>query len=117
MKSPVGQKAAATTERIVIARGRFSSDLRNQVLELNAQSLTAEEIALRIGRSPAAVSNVLSAQNSTPQVANLIELDEVIQFLSELPEEALQEVIQLARIQQKQTRLRQSLEARLRKSA
>ena len=100
-----------STEGSALGRGRLPAELRNQILEMSANGMAQEEIALRVGRSPAAVRKVLASEEVPGE--NLLELDGVIDFLSSLPEEAIQEVMQLARLQRERSQLRSSLEIRL----
>ena len=67
--------------------------------------------AAAISRSPAAVRKVLASEEMPGD--NSMDLDGVIDFLSSLPEEAIQEVMQLARLQRERAQLRTSLEIRL----
>lgn len=61
--------------------------------------------------SPAAVRKVLASEELSGD--NPLDLDGVIDFLSALPEEAIEEVMQLARLQRERVQLRSSLEIRL----
>lgn len=100
-----------SSESIALGRGRLPAELRNQILELSSSGVSPEDIATRIGRSPAAVRKVLSVEETPAD--HLPELDQVIDFLSSLPEEAIEEVMQLARLQRERSQLRSSLEIRL----
>lgn len=108
---PMNSKVTESSEGSALGRGRLPAELRNQILEMSTSGVSPEDIALRIGRSPAAVRKVLSAEESPGE--SLPELDQVIDFLSSLPEEAIEEVLQLARLQRERTQLRSSLEIRL----
>jgi len=100
-----------STEGLALGRGRLPAELRNQILEMNANGIAVEDIALRVSRSPAAVRKVLASEELSGD--NPLDLDGVIDFLSALPEEAIQEVMQLARLQRERVQLRSSLEIRL----
>ena len=100
-----------STEGLALGRGRLPAELRNQIQEMSANGMTVEDIALRISRSPAAVRKVLASEEMPGD--NSMDLDGVIDFLSSLPEEAIQEVMQLARLQRERAQLRTSLEIRL----
>lgn len=93
-------------------RGRLPGEVRSQILELHSQGMPPELIAERTTRSLATVKKVVACENS---VENWDEpdLDEVIEFLSTLPEEALDEVLQLSRLHRERRSLRNSLETRL----
>ena len=100
-----------STEGLALGRGRLPAELRNQILEMNASGMASEEIALRVSRSPAAVRKVLASEELPGESS--LDLDGVIDFLSSLPEEAIVEVMQLARLQRERVQLRSSLEIRL----
>ena len=100
-----------STEGLVLGRGRLPTELRNQILEMNGCGIAIEDIALRVGRSPTAVRKVLASEELPGD--DSMDLDGVIDFLASLPEEAIQEVMQLARLQRERTQLRSSLEIRL----
>lgn len=104
-------QAMESSEGIALSRGRLPAELRNQILEMSSSGLSPDDIATRVGRSPAAVRKVLSVEESPSE--NLTDLDQVIDFLSSLPEEAIEEVMQLARLQRERAQLRNSLEIRL----
>lgn len=108
---PMSSKAMESSEGVALGRGRLPAELRNQILEMSSTGISPEDIAMRVGRSPAAVRKVLSTEEAPGE--NLLELDQVIDFLSSLPEEAIEEVLQLARLQRERTQLRSSLEIRL----
>lgn len=99
-----------TSEGVALGRGRLPAELRNQILEMSSTGMAPEDIAMRVGRSPAAVRKVLSTDEP---VGENLELDHVIDFLASLPEEAIDEVLQLARLQRERSQLRSSLEIRL----
>lgn len=103
-----------TIESIGPARGRLPAEMRSLILELSAEGLSPEEIAQRVGRSAAAVRKVLSVEESVIEAPASLELDQVIDFLAGLPEDAIQEVMQLAQLQRERSQLRNSLEMRLR---
>ncbi|MBX3172184.1 MAG: hypothetical protein KF760_32565 [Candidatus Eremiobacteraeota bacterium] len=107
----MSSKAMESSEGVALGRGRLPAELRNQILEMSSTGISPEDIAMRVGRSPAAVRKVLSTEEAPGE--NLLELDQVIDFLSSLPEEAIEEVLQLARLQRERTQLRSSLEIRL----
>jgi len=100
-----------STEGLAPGRGRLPTELRNQIQEMSVNGIAIEDIALRVGRSPAAVRKVLASDEMPGE--NPLDLDGVIDFLSSLPEEAIQEVMQLARLQRERVQLRSSLEIRL----
>ena len=100
-----------STEGLALGRGRLPAELRNQILEMSAGGMSIEDIALRVSRSPAAVRKVLASEELPGESS--LDLDGVIDFLSSLPEEAIQEVMQLARLQRERVQLRSSLEIRL----
>ncbi len=106
-----GENSMESSEGMALGRGRLPAELRKEILEMSSNGVLPEDIAARVGRSPAAVRKVLSAEE--PAGENLLELDQVIDFLSSLPEEAIDEVLQLARLQRERTQLRSSLEVRL----
>lgn len=93
-----------------------------QILELVAAGETLEVIANRLGRSLEAVRRA-AAEGRTPQkhiqepeeieVKAEIELDEVVDFLSSLPDDGLREVCELASLERKSRRLKQQLLTRL----
>jgi hypothetical protein len=95
-------------------RGRLPGEIRSQILELGAEGFSPEEIAQRVGRSLSAVRKVLAVEDSLTEGPAPLDLDRVIDFLAELPEEAVQEMIQLAQLQRERSQLRSSLELRLR---
>lgn len=103
-----------TSEGSAPSRGRLPGEVRSQILEMSAEGLSPEEIAHRVGRSLAAVRKVLSVEESLLDGPAVLDLDKVIDFLSDLPEEAVQEVMQLAQLQRERSQLRSSLEMRLR---
>lgn len=103
-----------TNEGNTPIRGRLPAEARSQILELSAEGLSPEEISQRIGRSVAAVRKVLAVDESLIDGPAPLDLDRVIDFLAELPEEAIQEVTQLAQLQRERSQLRNSLESRLR---
>ena len=103
-----------TSEGSAPSRGRLPGEVRSQILELSAEGLIPEEIAHKVGRSLAAVRKVLSVEESLVDGPAVLDLDKVIDFLSDLPEEAVQEVMQLAQLQRERSQLRSSLEMRLR---
>jgi len=99
-----------SSEGVALGRGRLPAELRNQILEMSSTGMAPEDIAMRVGRSPAAVRKVLSTDEPAGET---LELDHVIDFLASLPEEAIDEVLQLARLQRERSQLRSSLEIRL----
>lgn len=110
-KGPKESWMESSSEGSALGRGRLPAELRNQILEMSSSGIPADDIAARVGRSPAAVRKVLSVDEH--QGENFLELDQVIDFLSSLPEEAIDEVLQLARLQRERSQLRSSLEIRL----
>lgn len=94
-------------------RGRLPGEVRSQILEMHAEGLSVEVIAERVSRSAAAVRKVVGGDVSV-ESWDEPDLDDVIDFLSNLPEEAIEEVLQLARLQREKRQLRSSLETRLR---
>ena len=99
-------------------RGRLPSEVRAHIQELHAQGVSVETIAERTLRSVATIRKVVNGESSndlteTPTNQDH-DLDEVIDFLSSLPEEAIEEILQLARLQRERRHLRSSLEIRLR---
>lgn len=104
-----------------IHKGRLSSDERQQIVELSLQGLSCEEIASSVGRSLKLVQKLLTEQTQelpppTARPAQGGELDRVVDFLAELPDEAQEEVVKLARLQRESQALRRELEQRLRRS-
>lgn len=99
-------------------RGRVPAELRAQMLELDQQGLSLEQIAQQTGRSVSAVSKVIQADQGdcepVTRVSTDASLDEIVEFLAELPDEAMQEVVQLAQLSRQSQQLRNQLEARLR---
>ncbi|MBS2034843.1 helix-turn-helix domain-containing protein [bacterium] len=96
------------------ARGRLPAEMRAQIFDLSAEGFTPEEIAHKVGRSVAAVRKVLAVEEPAQEgLISKVDLDQVIEFLAELPEEATQEILQLAQLQRERTQLRSSLEMRL----
>jgi hypothetical protein len=94
-------------------RGRLPAEVRTQILEMHAQGLSVETIAERTLRSVATIRKLVSEETSVDPPSDY-DLDEVIDFLSGLPEEAIAEITQLARLQRERHQLRSSLEIRLR---
>ncbi|MFN8610262.1 MAG: hypothetical protein U0931_22185 [Vulcanimicrobiota bacterium] len=78
----------------------------------SGQGMGPDGFAGSAGRSPAAVGRVLVSDESGPDLA--IELDRVIEFMAGLPEEGVQELLQLARLECQRAQLRSRLEVRLR---
>ena len=112
--SDTGNDATDSPESLSPVRGRLPAETRAQIEDLAARGLTTEEIALRTSRSVAAVRKVLSPDESMTEGLAILDLDRVIDFLAGLPEEAVEEVNQLARLQRERTLLRSSLEIRIR---
>jgi hypothetical protein len=94
------------------------------ILDLVARGESPEAIASRLGRSIQAIRRVAGAQvratatkpsieDSRMEIELDIELDEVVDFLSNLPEEGLQEVCALANLQRQTWQLKNQLLARL----
>lgn len=106
------EQPAEGREGVPLGRGRLPAELRQQILQLAAEGLRPEEIAIQVGRSPAAVRKVLAADETLEEQITP-ELDQVIEFLASLPDEGLDEVAQLARLQRQRNQLRSSLETRL----
>jgi hypothetical protein len=105
------EQPAENREGVSLGRGRLPAELRQQILQLAADGLPPDDIAVQVGRSPAAVRKVLAADEVAEGQA--LELDQVIEFLASLPDEGLDEVAQLARLQRQRDQLRSSLEIRL----
>lgn len=114
MESAEGRDYLDTNGTSSASRGRLPGEMRSQILDLGAEGFSPEEIARRIGRSVAAVRKVLAVEDSMIDGPAPLDLDRVIDFLAKLPEEAVKEIIQLAQFQRERSRLRSSLECRLR---
>ncbi len=98
------------------SRGRLSSEHRAYVLEAHANHESIEVIAERLGRSIESIRKVVEVpQEPALETAHPApwELDDILDFLAELPEEAMDEVLQLSRLQRQTNHLRQSLSSRL----
>ena len=93
------------------------------ILDLVAAGESLETIASRLGRSIETVRRVVEKRQANPvdsvqaeQNSDLIagiDLDEVVDFLSSIPEEGLKEVGALATLQRQAWRLKSQLLARL----
>ena len=97
------------------SRGRLSSEHRAYVLDAHARQESVEVIARRLGRSVESIRKVLEGSSESVQVAEADpwDLDEMIDYLADLPEEAMHEVLELSRLQRRSNELRQSLSERL----
>ena len=78
-------------------------------------SMRTPDIARRLGRSVESIRKVLEGSSESVQVAEADpwDLDEMIDYLADLPEEAMHEVLELSRLQRRSNELRQSLSERL----
>ena len=99
------------------SRGRLSSEHRAYILEAHANHDSVEIIAERLGRSVESIRKVVEENLEPTPTADAWELDEVLHFLADLPEEAMDETLQLSRLQRQSNQLRESLAQRLTKSA
>lgn len=95
------------------SRGRLSSEHRAYILEAHANHESIEVIAERLGRSVDSIRRVVEEHQEPQEKAEFWELDDVLYFLAELPEEAMDEVLQLSRLQRQTNQLRHSLTQRL----
>lgn len=99
-------------------QGRVPAEVRAQMLELGQQGLSLQQLAQQTGRSLSAVRKIIQPdQPDCEQVTDVstdASLDQIVEFLAELPDEAMQEVLQLAQLSQQSRQLRNQLEARLR---
>ena len=103
-------------------RGRVPAEVRSQILEFHSQGLPLESIAEKTQRSVATIRKIVGEgddegqddSSQEPLRLDVLDLDDVIEFLSDLPEEAMDEILQLARLQRERRHLRSSLEIRLR---
>ena len=89
------------------------------MLEAHANQESIEIIAERLGRSTESIRKVVEEQQlpvSEGARTMLWELDDILDFLAELPEEAMDELAQLSRLQRQTNHLRQSLSSRLQRN-
>lgn len=98
------------------SRGRLSSEHRAYILEAHANHDSIEIIAERLGRSVESIRKVVDEYQEPRPLPETWELDEVLHFLADLPEEAMGEILQLSRLQRQSNQLRESLALRMAKS-
>ena len=98
-------------------RGRMTLEQHQLILDLAAGGESLEAIASRLGRSIGAIRKVAGerppAQPEETEFQLDLDLDDVVDFLSGLPEEGLKEVCQLASLQRRSWQLKNQLLARL----
>ena len=101
------------------SRGRLSTEHRAYVLEAHAKHESIEIIAERLGRSVESIRKVVQERPESPPASQPEQwhLDDILNFLADLPEEAMDEVLQLSRLQRQENQLRQSLTDRLARSS
>lgn len=106
--------------RVKSNRGRLPVEVRAQILELHSQDVPLEQIAEETSRSLGAVRKVVENFENPPPHHDEesddgeCDLDQVVDFLAQLPDEAMAEVLQLARLDREKKALRSSVELRLR---
>ena len=98
------------------SRGRLSSEHRAYILEAHSNHESVEIIAERLGRSVDSIRKVVDEHQEPTSAGAVWELDEVLHFLADLPEAAMDEILQLSRLQRQSNQLRESLAQRLAKS-
>lgn len=103
-------------------RGRLSRETREEIFRLSQEGQSIAEIAQAIGRSEGVVSKLLlgetrelDAVKPAPSREDLPGLNQTIEFLAQLPDDAIEEVVKVARLQREHSQLRQSLENRLKR--
>lgn len=111
-------------------KGPTPRHVREKIVELAGQGLDVAEIARLTGRSEATVAKFLNrpapvapavgrAPASRPAEKPLSEeptgtdLDRVIQFLAQLPEEAVQDIVSLTKLEREANRLREQIASKL----
>lgn len=102
-------------------RGPVPAEVRAQILDLHQQQVPLEVIAQRVSRSLQTVTKIVSGDAPSPELKKTwaaepaeVELDLVVDFLAELPEEALQEMLQLAQLTRQHQQLLEQVQRRLR---
>lgn len=95
------------------SRGRLSAEHRAYILEAHANHESIEVIAERLGRSLESIRKVVGLPPEAEPEVLPWELDDVLDFLAGLPEEAMDEILQLSRLERQANHLRQSLSQRL----
>lgn len=104
-------------------RGRMTLEQHQQIVDLVAAGETLEAIAKRLGRSLNAVRNAFESrpaqkqqvQTGVVEEVTLDDLDEVVGFLSRLPDESLREVCELASLERQIRLLKDQILTRLRR--
>ena len=104
-----------------LTRGKIPAEVKTMILTLDAEGKTPEEIAAVTNRSPATILRLVT-RSYEPSVENppvtappkpSLCLERAIDFLAELPDEALQEIAEIASLIRRQQNLRERLELRL----
>ena len=104
-----------------LIRGRIPQPVQLQILAMHQQGMSVEAIALATNRSISSIQKLVeSGSGETPAFYDppapqnsSWELDDVVEFLSECPEDLVEGLLQLARLTREQTQLRRTLERRL----
>jgi len=98
-----------------LTRGRIPAEQRALILQMHAANQSVDAIAAHFGRSVEAVRKLVESQEVRPdaEAETGWALDEILDFLAELPDQALTELTELARIQRQADQLRGRLALRL----
>jgi len=116
---------SAATVRKVVGESESALEETGRLEQSSGSPLkgdSARESALKVVELPLkrdeATESLVNREESTEisweATEGLASIDEVIEFLAGMPEEAIEELLQLARLQREQRLLRSSLEMRLR---
>ena len=104
--------------RLKSNRGRLPADVRAYIVKRNQEQIPLEQIAQETSRSLKAVRKAVGLDEEAPSSTtdpgdSLVTLDEVIQFLCSVPDEAFADLIQLAKLSRQREALRSSVQLQL----
>jgi len=96
-------------EQSLAGRGRISAEDRIRIARMHQQGESLESISQQVYRSPRVVQKVIDVRSERPESSLTVKVDELIELLGDLPEEAMEPLLSLVKLRRQEKDIRARL--------
>ena len=101
--------AVSNDEQSLAGRGRISAEDRIRIARMHQQGESLESISQQVYRSPRVVQKVIDVRSERPESSLTVKVDELIELLGDLPEEAMEPLLSLVKLRRQEKDIRARL--------
>lgn len=101
--------AVSNDEQSLAGRGRISAEDRIRIARMHQQGESLESISQQVYRSPRVVKKVIDVRSERPESSLTVKVDELIELLGDLPEEAMEPLLSLVKLRRQEKDIRARL--------